>query len=84
MKLSLAGLNDLGEMIPFQGGTNEQVVHTMYTTLNKEGKQDNLKVFWYTAKDQNEPMSATKKARNCHGRPLFTHSPEEKDSFCPQ
>ncbi|KAH8114265.1 hypothetical protein DFH11DRAFT_1596856 [Phellopilus nigrolimitatus] len=60
------GFNDLGEMIPFQGGTNEQVVHTMYTTLNKEGKQDNLKVFWYTAKDQNEPMSATKKARNCH------------------
>lgn len=54
-------------MIPFQGGTNEQVIHNMYIELNKEDKQDNLKVYWYTAKDQNEPMSAAKKARNCHG-----------------
>lgn len=53
-------------MIPFQGGTNEQVVHSMYTTLNKEGKADKLHVFWYTAKDQAEPISATKKSRNCH------------------
>jgi len=60
------GFNDLGEMIPFQGGTNEVVVHQMYETLNKEGKQDNLKVYWYTAKDQTVPMSATAKKRNCH------------------
>ncbi|EJD06160.1 uncharacterized protein FOMMEDRAFT_104658 [Fomitiporia mediterranea MF3/22] len=72
------GFNDLGEMIPFQGGTNEQVVHSMYNTLNKEGKQENLKVYWYTAKDQKEPMSATRKSRNCHGKtvvlPSFPHS----------
>ncbi|KAL5533428.1 hypothetical protein ACEPAF_5204 [Sanghuangporus sanghuang] len=60
------GFNDLGEMIPFQGGTNEQVVHAMYNVLNKEGKGENLKVFWYTAKDQSEPVSATRKTRNCH------------------
>ena len=54
-------------MIPFQGGTNEQVIHDMYQTLGKEGKQDNLKVYWYTGKDQNIPMSATAKKRNCHG-----------------
>ncbi|KAI5115003.1 hypothetical protein M0805_001512, partial [Coniferiporia weirii] len=60
------GFNDLGEMIPFQGGTNEQVVNIIYKTLNAEGKQDNLKVYWYTAKDQSEPMNATKKERNCH------------------
>lgn len=54
-------------MIPFQGGTNEVTVHGMYEALNKEGKQKNLKVFWYTAKDQNKPMSATLKKRNCHG-----------------
>ncbi|KAL5511953.1 hypothetical protein ACEPAH_5172 [Sanghuangporus vaninii] len=60
------GFNDLGEMIPFQGGTNEQVVHAMYNVLNKEGKGENLKVYWYTAKDQSEPVSATRKTRNCH------------------
>jgi hypothetical protein len=32
------GFNDQGEMIPFQGGTNEEVVHKMYRTLNYEGK----------------------------------------------
>lgn len=53
-------------MIPFQGGTNEQVIHSMYTTLNQEQKADNLKIYWYTAKDQKEPISATKKSRNCH------------------
>lgn len=53
-------------MIPFQGGTNEQVVHAMYNILNKEGKGENLKVYWYTAKDQIEPVSATWKTRNCH------------------
>ncbi len=67
----LEGFNDLGEMIPFQGGTNEVVVHQMYETLNKEGKQDNLKVYWYTAKDQTVPMSATAKKRNCHGTSSF-------------
>lgn len=63
------GFNDLGEMIPFQGGTNEQVVHNMYKTLHTEGKgaQKNLRVYWYTAKDQKEPMSASRKSRNCHG-----------------
>lgn len=64
------GFNDLGEMIPFQGGTNEQVIHSMYETLHKENKGawEKLKVYWYTAKDQAEPISATKKSRNCHGR----------------
>ena len=55
-------------MIPFQGGTNEQVTHAMYKVLNKEGKADNLKVYWYTAKDQKEPVSATRKTRNCHSK----------------
>lgn len=65
------GFNDLGEMIPFQGGTNEQVIHQMYETLHKEDKGqrnwEKLKVYWYTAKDQAEPISATHKSRNCHG-----------------
>jgi hypothetical protein len=63
------GFNDQGEQIPFQGGTNEMVVHGMYTTLNKEKKEHekNLKVFWYTGKDQHRPISAAAKKRNCHG-----------------
>ncbi|KZT34488.1 hypothetical protein SISSUDRAFT_1009878, partial [Sistotremastrum suecicum HHB10207 ss-3] len=60
------GFNDQGEMIPFQGGTNEEVVNKMYKTLNEEGKQDNLKVYWYTGKDQVKPLNAAAKKRNCH------------------
>ncbi|KAI0250905.1 hypothetical protein BJV78DRAFT_1353411 [Lactifluus subvellereus] len=48
------GFNDQGGMIPFQGGTNEEVVHKMYTTLNSEGK------------DQTEPLSAATRKPNCH------------------
>ena len=64
------GFNDLGEMIPFQGGTNEQVVHKMYKKLRSEGKgkHKNLKVYWYTAKDQARPIGAMLKKRNCHGK----------------
>jgi len=42
-------------MIPFQGGTNEEVVHKMYEDLNSDGKHTNLLVYWYTAKDQSKP-----------------------------
>ncbi|KAH9968566.1 hypothetical protein BJV74DRAFT_784951 [Russula compacta] len=62
------GFNDQGEMIPFQGGTNEEVVHNMYTTLNSEGNgsEKYLEVFWYTGKDQIKPLDAAMKKRNCH------------------
>jgi hypothetical protein len=63
------GFNDQGEMIPFQGGTNEEVVHKMYRTLNTEGNgaEKHLEVFWYTGKDQTKPLNAARKERNCHG-----------------
>ena len=63
------GFNDQGETIPFQGGTNEEVVHRMYKTLNSEGNggEKRLKVFWYTGKDQIKPLNAAMKKRNCHG-----------------
>jgi hypothetical protein len=68
------GFNDQGEMIPFQGGTNEDVVHRMYTALNSEGNgaEKHLEVFWYTSTDQTRPLDAAIKKRNCHGasRPL--------------
>ncbi|TDL14124.1 hypothetical protein BD410DRAFT_797330 [Rickenella mellea] len=62
------GYNDIGEMIPFQGGTNEYVANKMITTLiaEGEGKQDNLKFHWYTAKDQVKPIGASEKKRSSH------------------
>lgn len=55
-------------MLPGQGGTNGKVVSDMYKTLNVEGKQRFLKVYWYTAKDQEIPIDAAEKRRNCHGK----------------
>lgn len=40
------GFNDKGESIPFQGGTNEEVVDRLYKKLGKEGKEKYLKVYW--------------------------------------
>lgn len=40
------GFNDKGESIPFQGGTNEQVVERLYSILRSEGKDQFLKVYW--------------------------------------
>lgn len=60
------GFNDKGESIPFQGGTNEEVVDRLYKTLGKEKKEQHLKVYWYTGKDQVRPLNAVKKQRNCH------------------
>lgn len=54
------------QSIPFQGGTNEQVVDRLYKKLGKEGKSQHLKVYWYTGKDQIRPLNAVKKQRNCH------------------
>ena len=68
------GFNDQGEVIPFQGGTNEEVVHRMYTALNSEGNgaEKHLKVFWYTSTDQTRPLDAAIKKRNCHGASRMT------------
>ncbi|MBW0496992.1 hypothetical protein O181_036707 [Austropuccinia psidii MF-1] len=60
------GFNDKGESIPFQGGTNQQVVIKMYKALKKFNKQGNLIVYWYTGKDQIRPINAVLKSRNCH------------------
>lgn len=60
------GFNDKGESIPFQGGTNEEVTVRMYRALRAVGKQQYLKVYWYVGKDQNRPLNAVIKQRNCH------------------
>lgn len=62
------GFNDKSESMPFQGGTNEQVVSKMYKTLRREGqgKEQLLEVYWYTGKDMDRPLNAVRKQRNCH------------------
>ena len=54
--------------MPFQGGTNEEVVERMYRDLKKggHGHEKQLHVYWYTGKDQVRPLNAVKKQRNCH------------------
>ena len=62
------GFNDKSESLPFQGGTNEQVVSHLYRTLRHDGKgtEKLLEVFWYTGKDMDRPLNAVRKQRNCH------------------
>jgi len=45
-KADESGFNDKGESIPFQGGTNEEVVDRLYKKLSKEKKEQYLKVYW--------------------------------------
>ncbi|PWN35392.1 uncharacterized protein FA14DRAFT_121652 [Meira miltonrushii] len=62
------GFNDKSESMPFQGGTNENVVTRLYRQLRREGKGDEkyLEVYWYTGKDMARPLNAVRKQRNCH------------------
>ncbi|ORX36040.1 hypothetical protein BD324DRAFT_629933 [Kockovaella imperatae] len=59
------GFNDEGELLPFQGGTNQMVVNAMYDKLPDTHKQY-LEWYWYTGKDQKAPLNAKDKSRNCH------------------
>ena len=45
-RLGCPGFNDKGESIPFQGGTNEEVVDRLYSILRKDKKEQYLKVYW--------------------------------------
>lgn len=59
------GYNDSGELLPFQGGTNEMIAHQLYNSLSHSAKE-RLHYFWYVAKDQTIPLVASKKVRSCH------------------
>jgi phosphatidylserine/phosphatidylglycerophosphate/cardiolipin synthase-like enzyme len=61
------GFNDFAEgIVPFQGGTNDDVRKRMQEELVKAGKQQYLRWHWYVAKDQNAPLRFEKQSRNCH------------------
>ncbi|KAK7981648.1 hypothetical protein PG988_003886 [Apiospora saccharicola] len=59
------GYNDVGELLPMQGGHNEMIVSKLYGDLSPAGKE-RLHWYWYVGKDQSQPLAATKKKRSCH------------------
>lgn len=61
------GYNDLGEMIPGQGGTNEQVATSLVASLPPDGPQRSLlRIYNYVGKDQDHPIHHSFKSRSCH------------------
>ncbi|KAM0747598.1 hypothetical protein T439DRAFT_366513 [Meredithblackwellia eburnea MCA 4105] len=69
--ISDLGFNDEGELLPFQGGTNEMVASSMYKELETEEQKKLLRMYWYTGKDQKTPLNAKEKSRNCHVKLLI-------------
>ncbi|KAF2028218.1 IQ calmodulin-binding motif protein [Setomelanomma holmii] len=63
------GYNDSGELLPGQGGINEMVASSLYTSLSEPEDAEarrRLKVYYYVAKDQTEPIHNQFKKRSCH------------------
>ncbi|KJZ75342.1 hypothetical protein HIM_05268 [Hirsutella minnesotensis 3608] len=66
------GYNDAGEMMPGQGGTNEQATHSLIKTLPPDGPERKLlHVYQYVAKDQDHPIHQKVRARACHVKLLI-------------
>lgn len=59
------GYNDIGELLPMQGGHNEGVANKLYSELEPELRV-NLDIHCYVAKDQNIPIHNKFKKRSCH------------------
>ena len=56
-----------GELLPFQGGTNEMVAHKLFIGLEPEHKK-HLHYYFYVAKDMTKPIHNKFKKRSCHGK----------------
>ena len=59
------GYNDAGELLPFQGGTNEMVADKLFQDLSGDEKL-NLHIGYYVGKDQTKPIHNKFKSRSCH------------------
>ncbi|GAO17234.1 uncharacterized protein UV8b_05499 [Ustilaginoidea virens] len=60
------GYNDLGEMIPGQGGTNDQVARRLLARLPDPEHRARLRIHNYVGKDQDHPIHHSFKSRSCH------------------
>jgi hypothetical protein len=67
------GYNDAGELLPFQGGTNEMIANKLYTQLAPEERK-NLHVGYYVGKDQMMPIHNKFKSRSCHIKLMIVDS----------
>lgn len=63
---NLTFFQDLGELLPGQGGTNEMAARTLYEGLSSPEEKSRLKVYYYTAADQDHPIHNSFKKRSCH------------------
>ncbi|KAI7914537.1 phospholipase D Active site motif protein [Pyricularia oryzae] len=59
------GYNDIGELLPMQGGHNEMIAHRLHTSLSEEARP-RLHYHWYVAKDATAPLHQGKRQRSCH------------------
>ena len=59
------GYNDAGEIIPGQGGTNDQAAMSLVHIITPEERQ-NLHICYYVGKDQDHPIHQSFKQRSCH------------------
>ncbi|KAK8079554.1 hypothetical protein PG997_007372, partial [Apiospora hydei] len=59
------GYNDVGELLPMQGGHNEMIAKKLFDALSPTGKE-RLHWYWYVGKDQSRPVAASSKKRSCH------------------
>lgn len=69
-----------GELLPYQGGTNQMVITHMNSILS-DAERVNLRWYWYTGKDQNTPLHARDKSRNCHVKLMGTSLPPPGSSI---
>lgn len=64
------GYNDAGEIIPGQGGTNDQAAQSLVKAVNHEERQL-LKTCYYVGKDQDHPIHQSFHQRSCHVKLLI-------------
>jgi phosphatidylserine/phosphatidylglycerophosphate/cardiolipin synthase-like enzyme len=59
------GYNDAGEIIPGQGGTNDQATQALVSDISHEERKL-LHTCYYIGKDQDHPIHQSFKQRSCH------------------
>ncbi|CAM6118643.1 unnamed protein product [Calypogeia fissa] len=64
------GYNDAGEIIPGQGGTNDQAAQALYKDISPTERQL-LHICYYVGKDQDHPIHQSFKQRSCHVKLLI-------------
>ncbi|TAQ84381.1 hypothetical protein B7494_g7295 [Chlorociboria aeruginascens] len=64
------GYNDAGEIIPGQGGTNDQVAQALVKNATLK-ERELLHICYYVGKDQDHPIHQSFKQRSCHVKLLI-------------